>query len=167
MGAISSTRPRGPRPSGRCGSGATSTPRFPCFTSAPEVSMLRKSSLFFALTCSLLLSACAGETEIDDLAGDEADLSADVASSSQSTYFTVRPDYRRCVSPLCGGKWVAEVNKDKTRCADGRKADECYVAELDLAGLGLSDDVLATLDFGRKGGVLLRGELSNKRFGSF
>jgi uncharacterized protein DUF6748/Kazal-type serine protease inhibitor-like protein len=57
-----------------------------------------------------------------------------------STYFSLRHDLRRCVSPLCGGFFVKRVNHTLTRCADGTQQPECYVAELDLEALGLDPD---------------------------
>ena len=51
--------------------------------------------------------------------------------SSTSTYYTVRPDLRKCASPRCGGYFVKRANQLFTRCADGRFASECYVAEID------------------------------------
>lgn len=54
--------------------------------------------------------------------------------SSTSTYYSVRPDVRRCASPRCGGYFVKRVNQLLTRCANGRFATECYVAEINWAG---------------------------------
>lgn len=51
-------------------------------------------------------------------------------SQNAISYFTARPDFRKCVSPLCGGYFVKAVNRGKTTCADGTKQKECYVAEL-------------------------------------
>ena len=31
-----------------------------------------------------------------------------------STYYSARPDTRRCVAPLCGGWWVKRVNRSST-----------------------------------------------------
>lgn len=60
-------------------------------------------------------------------------------------YYTMRPDFRRCAYPMCGGDFVKAVNKKRTRCADGQKAADCYVAEVDWDALGLSEDQLDTL----------------------
>jgi len=51
--------------------------------------------------------------------------------ASRTTFFTVRPDFRRCASPMCGGYFVKGVNQTVTNCANGRKMAECYVASLD------------------------------------
>lgn len=43
--------------------------------------------------------------------------------------YTVRPDYRKCVSPWCGGFWLKAVNSKETstKCGDGTEAEECYI----------------------------------------
>ena len=74
-----------------------------------------------------------------------------------STFYTVRQDLRRCVSPLCGGYFVKRVNMTSTRCADGRLMSECYVAGIDWNGHPQSD----------VGHSLVRGSIVAKRFGHF
>jgi hypothetical protein len=54
-------------------------------------------------------------------------------------YFSVRPDLRRCVSPLCGGFWFKALNQKSTRCFDGSEAAECYAGDIDLEVLSLSE----------------------------
>jgi hypothetical protein len=79
--------------------------------------------------------------------------------SSTSTFYTVRPDFRRCVSPMCGGYFVRRVNMPTTRCANGRYMKQCYVAEVVWNGQ-------AEVDAGK---ALLRGDVSAKvyeRFGN-
>ena len=51
-----------------------------------------------------------------------------VAKVSQSEVFTARPDYRKCLAPVCGGYFVKLVNKKLTHCANGSLQEECYVA---------------------------------------
>jgi len=58
-------------------------------------------------------------------------VSAGSASSQPpigSGVYTVRADPRLCPSPLCGGYWVALANGARTRCADGTRKTQCYVA---------------------------------------
>lgn len=94
----------------------------------------------------------------NDLASDDAALR--VGSAESSTYYTARPDYRRCAWPFCGGFWVSEVNHEETTCADGSTAAECYVTDLDLASLGLNDrdagDLRGALDT-----TIFRGEMGS------
>jgi hypothetical protein len=121
-----------------------------------------RNHITFALIVSLPLAgaACTTAEVEDDLAGEEHDGEAGKADGNDETfgYFSIRPDYRRCVAPLCGGFWVSRPNKAKTTCADGTKAAECYVAELDDSVLGLTGSELL------RGGVsaetaLVRGEI--------
>ncbi len=72
-------------------------------------------------------------------------------------YYTVRPDLRRCVSPLCGGYWIKSINHIQTRCANGRSAKECYVAEIQW---GEHPQVETR-------GAILRGNIVPKVFGQF
>lgn len=58
------------------------------------------------------------------------------ARAAAPEYFTVRPDIRRCIAPLCGGFFIDPVNRRSMRCADGERREECYVAEIDLGALG-------------------------------
>ena len=71
-----------------------------------------------------------------------------------STYYTVRPDLRRCASPMCGGFFIKRVNHLQTRCANGRNMAECYVAEINWNGHPTVEPRSA----------LIRGELSQRRF---
>ena len=72
-------------------------------------------------------------------------------------YFLVRQDVRRCISPLCGGYFVRRVNQSWTRCANGRRASECYVAEIDWRGQPEINPAWA----------LLRGDIEARRFPRF
>jgi hypothetical protein len=73
-----------------------------------------------------------------------------------STFYSVRPDARRCASPLCGGYFVKRINFPTTRCADGRSRNECYVAEIDGDGQAESD-----------GAQLVRGRIVARRYERF
>lgn len=77
--------------------------------------------------------------------------------SSNSTFFTVRPDLRRCASPMCGGFYVRPVNHLLIPCANGRLMAECYVAEIDWNGQSQVDARQA----------LLRGEVRRKTYSRF
>ena len=76
--------------------------------------------------------------------------------STTSTFYTVRSDLRKCMSPMCGGYFVKRVNLPLTRCANGQDMAECYVAEIDWNGQ-------AEVDAGR---TLLRGSLLAKTYGA-
>lgn len=76
---------------------------------------------------------------------------------SSSTFYSVRQDFRRCASPLCGGYFVKRVNVAQTRCADGRYMKECYVAEIDW-------NAQPQVEARR---ALVRGDIIAKRYGHF
>lgn len=113
----------------------------------------------FAISTSLLLLGAVGLTACADQ-GDELEPPAqlqdrlfDDASLPAETYYSVRPDLRKCVSPICGGYFLSEVNKKKTTCADGTKVnstDGCYVSEIDFNGLTLEEGGLIFGSFVKK-----------------
>lgn len=70
-----------------------------------------------------------------DARGFEGVISAD-KEFIQKGFYTVRQDLRRCVYPLCGGVRISSVNNNLTRCADGSRQEECYVASLEWKMLG-------------------------------
>jgi len=54
---------------------------------------------------------------------------------SNSAFYLVRRDLRRCASPMCGGYFIRRVNSGLTRCSNGRQMSECYVAHIDWSGI--------------------------------
>lgn len=77
-----------------------------------------------------------------------------------ATFFHARADQRMCPSPACGGWFVSPVNRQTTTCPGGRRARECYVAELDLGLLRLGAAERASLERALAGGrALLRGRI--------
>ncbi|MCB9593948.1 MAG: hypothetical protein H6719_14540 [Sandaracinaceae bacterium] len=123
------------------------------------------STLLFA---ALLLSqACAaqpgglsdGELGPEDLGSDGSALR--VAPEDSSTYYALRQDFRRCAWPFCGGYWVHELNQDLTECADGTRAAECYVTDLDASALGLNERDFAELR-GDLGALIFRGDFDTR-----
>jgi hypothetical protein len=103
-----------------------------------------KSFLIVAVFVVLTLSAGASQRAMfsegapDTKSPQPASLSGDPESpdlvATTSTFFTVRRDFRRCVSPICGGYFVKRVNQASTRCSDGKLHPECYVARIDWNG---------------------------------
>ncbi|MDH5325620.1 MAG: hypothetical protein OEZ68_04965 [Gammaproteobacteria bacterium] len=63
----------------------------------------------------------------------------------RSAYFTVRPDLRRCVSPICGGWYVSAVNLRAFQCPDGSVRTECYVSTDTINIPNLSPDQILEL----------------------
>jgi hypothetical protein len=74
-----------------------------------------------------------------------------------SSFYNLRQDLRRCVSPLCGGYFVKRVNVSSTRCANGQLMSECYVAGIDWHGQPETDI----------GHLLVRGNIVARRYGNF
>ncbi|MCO4747048.1 MAG: hypothetical protein KC912_19790 [Proteobacteria bacterium] len=105
------------------------------------------------LPAVLLLAACGGTSTVAELHEDAA-----MRGRTLELYSTT-PDQRRCVSPLCGGDWVTEINAESTRCKDGGPSDVCYVADMDLAGTASPSADGA--------GLIVAGRLGARRFGSF
>lgn len=72
--------------------------------------------------------------------------------ASTSTFYTIRRDLRRCASPMCGGYFIKLVNQPRTRCANGRSMNECYVASIEWNGQPEPD----------RDGAIVRGTLSSR-----
>lgn len=99
------------------------------------------------------LSSMASSSPIEPMrAGNDSTL------GDNEIFFTIKPDLRRCASPMCGGFFVRRVNLAKTRCADGRSATECYVSDIDWNGQAQVEPKKALL----RGTIIVRND---KRFG--
>lgn len=97
-----------------------------------------------AYLCPILLLACSSPAPRDELAGetsadDTVDAKSDSPASSAYTYFEIRSDLRKCVSPVCGGFFLSRLNRSSTRCHDGAYQDACYTPALDWTATGLAD----------------------------
>lgn len=114
------------------------------------------------LALALASSGCA---PVDTADGTEN--AADDVRAAGASYVRVRPDFRRCASPMCGGWWVSRVNQSSTRCVDGSYARECYVAEIDWAGLGLDGPALDDFrGLAAAGRAVLRARIERKQYGT-
>ena len=91
-------------------------------------------------TLGLLLGVGCEPDAVSETTSDDVLASQSAELRSDALYFSARPDLRRCAAPACGGSFVRALNREQTSCADGSKAPECYVAELDLRRLGLSEE---------------------------
>ncbi len=77
-----------------------------------------------------------------------------------ATYFTVRPDFRKCIAPVCGGWFVKAVNRASFRCPDGSVKKECYVGKESIGIAGLSDAQIAEIRQAMQSSrILIRGRL--------
>jgi hypothetical protein len=69
-----------------------------------------------------------------------------VGTQYPSRVFKLQPDTRRCISPLCGGFWIAPVNGTRMMCPDGVRRASCYVASAEWTLLGLGPTMEASLE---------------------
>lgn len=112
---------------------------------------MRSISLVAVAGLSALVFGCVASTEATSNDGTSTDEQEVTAANA---LFVVTPDYRKCVSPLCGGHWVKQINASTTRCADGSYKATCYVATLDLATIPMDpNDVHALSSFVAKGAI--------------
>ncbi|BBD62831.1 hypothetical protein NIES2109_56810 (plasmid) [Nostoc sp. HK-01] len=74
-------------------------------------------------------------------------------------YYTIRRDFRRCASPICGGYFIKQVNLKATPCVDGVFRSECYVSAIDWNSLKVSPSQLAKIQNDDGSRLLLRGNI--------
>lgn len=109
----------------------------------------------------------AGETAADDVA---ADGKLDSSAADAYTYFAIRTDLRKCMSPMCGGFFVSRVNRSITWCHDGTAADSCYTPALDWRESGLTSDAqqkLLDASFRGDERAIVRGHFEDQTYPSF
>jgi hypothetical protein len=114
--------------------------------------------LALAAALSLGVVGCGGGVDaVDETDGLEETLD-DAIVGGASGYYTVRRDFRRCASPMCGGFWIGRVNQGLLRCPGASTSTpECYVATLDTSRLG---EAALGESF-----PIARGRLSQRTFG--
>jgi hypothetical protein len=116
-------------------------------------------TILTAAVCLSSLAACAPESPVGSTEADDTEASA---VAVDTVYVVTRQDFRKCAFPMCGGVFVKAVNKEKTKCFDGSKQPECYVADIDASALGLSGKQAEEIELAiREGKVLLSGELAS------
>ena len=81
-------------------------------------------------------------------ASDTSDLSA-----SSRSWVTLTKDTRKCLSPVCGGYWVKDVN---------RKTAAQYVSDLDFSISDLDEDAIEQVRSAPPGELVIRGKLGKK-----
>ncbi len=112
--------------------------------------------LFAAAIASLItLSSCA---QWDASADHNIRVDRRASNGAGAYYIVTRPDFRKCMWPMCGGVYVKQVNAAQTECLDGTVQADCYVADMDLTQLGLDQASMDTLSSAADGGkALVRG----------
>ena len=121
--------------------------------------ILRIFLLLTILACLTFTPSAVINHRADVSNTDEAAAAPDTLTST-SSFYSFRRDLRKCASPRCGGYFVKLVNEARTRCADNRRATECYVASIDWNGQAEPENDRALL----RGTMRLRGD-RNGRFG--
>jgi hypothetical protein len=124
--------------------------------------MIFRVSLLVAVVASLALTPFAFHKHANIAATvAETTGSAPDSPASAANFYSFRLDFRKCASPRCGGYFVKLVNERRTRCADKRFANECYVASIDWDGQTEPDNDRALL----RGTMQTKGD-RNGRFGT-
>lgn len=112
-----------------------------------------KTLLSWAVLAVALVACGPTDAQVAELE-DGADVGAAELSTRSRTYVQLRRDTRRCVSPMCGGYYVHDVNRATFR--------EEYVSGLDFSASGLSDEAQADVYSAADGEVVLWGKLGEE-----
>ncbi|MBW2458047.1 MAG: hypothetical protein JRI68_26315 [Deltaproteobacteria bacterium] len=122
----------------------------------------------FALALATLLAtaACSVPSARQDDGFDRERDGAEPAqvprAADDAFYWVTRPDHRKCMWPLCGGVFVAQVNQAQTECLLGGSEPDCYVAQIDWSAVGLAPTELSEVDGqATQGHVLVRGHMES------
>ena len=112
-----------------------------------------KPASVLALVLVFVLSvgaSCATSGDLDDVEGldDSSDL-----STTKDTFLIARHDQRRCISPVCGGYWVQDVNSTM---------QERYVSGFDFSGSMLDDTAQQQVTGAPDFELVLEGRLGPK-----
>lgn len=77
----------------------------------------------------------------------------DAISASNPAYVTLRRDERRCISPLCGGYWLKDLNRNRA---------EVYVSGLDFSQSGLDEAAILVAQETPLTDLVLQGVLGTR-----
>ena len=84
-----------------------------------------------------------------------------VDSNERGKFYTVKPDLRKCASPMCAGWFIKPVNRKEMQCPDGTKKSECYVGSSKVNIKGLSNDQKTVLNNAMyQSAVILKAQLN-------
>ena len=86
---------------------------------------------------------------LDQMSYNVTTLEEGIKNLPTEIYYTFKKDYRRCMTPRCGGYWIKAVNIPETVCPDGTIGGEngCYVAGFDLNGIELTSNDIVLGEF--------------------
>lgn len=120
---------------------------------------MRKSKLIFVTIFIILFLSSFSAHAVNDGLNVKP---APIVPPSSIAYFTLKPDFRKCIAPVCGGWFVSAVNHKVFQCPDGSVKKECYVGAEKISIVGLSDVQVAELRQAmRESRVLIQGRLSS------
>lgn len=113
---------------------------------------MRTQVFVAAVFGSIALGGCAVQSGANGQ-NDEAQAEAEGAiSTGRTSYVSIRHDTRKCISPLCGGFWIRDLDSS---------AAETYVSGLDFSLSGLDAESQATVHEAPTGELVLRGKLGH------
>ncbi len=126
---------------------------------------------FVALVVALAAAACSvpsgRQDEAPERERDGSEVTETPRAADDAFFLVTRPDYRKCMWPLCGGVYVAQVNQAQTDCVLEGSAADCYVAEIDWSAVGLAPTELGDVKAqAAQGHVLVRGTMENHAYPS-
>jgi hypothetical protein len=107
--------------------------------------MRRISILTLLLSGAVLGAHVASSTTAQAEAKPVGDSATVTAAEPAGGYYAISSDLRRCATPLCGGWFLAQLNRSTTPCHDRRSAEQCYTPVLDWSSTTLSDEQQAEL----------------------
>ena len=129
-------------------------------------SFYRNYSLILLLGTFLAVCGFFSQTYAQDSLSTQA-VKAENTEFPQWGYYTVRRDFRKCISPICGGFFIKQNNLKATPCADGVFRNECYVSSIDWSSLNVESDQLAKIQSQTSSRLILRGNLVPEKFDGF
>lgn len=117
----------------------------------------RSAVLLVSSAFALVVSACAEESAAQHhevAVADETGAAEEDLSALSRTYVGIRHDNRKCISPLCGGYWVHDLNR--------KTLTETYVSGIDFTGSGLDEQTQGLVLGAPDGEIVLRAKLGPK-----
>src|SRR5687767_13217184 len=103
---------------------------------------------FIAFVAVAFVGCGVSESNVGTTEEDPVEEGGELSTVSR-TFVGLRRDMRKCISPLCGGYWVHDLNRVTFT--------EHYVSGLDFSASGLSDAAQAQVHDGLLAEVVLRG----------
>jgi hypothetical protein len=117
--------------------------------------------------CLMLLALCAGLLSVGAQAHPAPPV---IGPEPTGTTYIVKPDYRKCAFPLCGGWFLTPVNQyslhleteDEAYQSAALLPNSIYISNIDYKQLGLTKEQIAELESAiRSEQTLLRGRVAH------